>query len=108
MCISALTPLSASLFVDTPLVSVDFDGQVVLEWVAGPRRLSVFATDEAITYVKSWGTNIQRHGGRRTGVRRGAPRSPPVARRMSSGDVVELVDEDKLYRYFRSTPSRFR
>jgi len=27
---------------------------------------------------------------------------------MSSGDVVELVDEDKLYRYFRSTPSRFR
>jgi len=58
MCISAVTNLRASLFVDTPLVSVDFDGQVVLEWVAGPRRLSVFATDDAITYVKSWGTNI--------------------------------------------------
>ncbi|TNF28007.1 MAG: hypothetical protein EP329_18665 [Deltaproteobacteria bacterium] len=51
------TPIGSEWTV--PMVSADEDGNVVLEWWCdGPNRLSLFVSDEATEYVRSWGEHI--------------------------------------------------
>lgn len=42
----------------TPNVTASAEGEVVFEWWAGPRKLTVYVDSEVTTYVKSWGPRI--------------------------------------------------
>ncbi len=41
-----------------PNVTAGADGEVVLEWWRGARKLTVYITDQEVDYVKVWGINV--------------------------------------------------
>lgn len=42
-----------------PHVTANEDGHVVLEWIHGPKWLSVYISPGEVWYVKAWGTDIK-------------------------------------------------
>ena len=42
----------------SPLISANEDGEVVLEWWNRERKLTIFVGSDAMTFLRSWGINI--------------------------------------------------
>ena len=49
---SAVTPL-------TPLANISPQGEVVLEWWQGRRKLTVYVSDTSVEYLRVWGKDIE-------------------------------------------------
>jgi len=41
-----------------PHVGTGLEGELVLEWWADPRKVTLYITEEGMSFVKSWGVNI--------------------------------------------------
>lgn len=49
---------AASLPILRPNVLVNAEDEIVFEWVRGSKRVSVYVTEDAAEYVRSWGANM--------------------------------------------------